>query len=227
MINNVDRYLGIANKAKREYGLNDDYCAMISMLRKDNDNLYVVVPFVKTNAKVWSKEEIVVPEYWCMINVSNDEVVEFNKTSEKSFINNELINNTSDDSFNKEISKYVVKTKMKYKEYIENDIKNNDLLTYQKDVINLINNSEDNISFNDYFYANLEDNISEEINKLVDLVAATKYNSLTTYYDVLFTNIVKEYKEKNIIDNKKLELACKLMNTYYPGVNGINNIFYN
>ena len=33
MINNVDKYLEIANKIKKENGLNDDYCAMISMLK--------------------------------------------------------------------------------------------------------------------------------------------------------------------------------------------------
>ena len=55
MINNVDKYLEIANKIKKENGLNDDYCAMISMLKKTDDELYVVVPFVKSDEKVWSK----------------------------------------------------------------------------------------------------------------------------------------------------------------------------
>ena len=61
---------------------------------------------------------------------------------------------------------------------------------------------------------------------MVDLIAGVKYNSLTTYYDVLFTNIVNEYIDDNKINEEKLNLACEMMNTYYPGVDGISNIFY-
>ena len=67
--------------------------------------------------------------------------------------------------------------------------------------------------------------INEQIDKLVDLVASVKYNLLTNYYDVLFTDIVNEYISNKKIDNEKLNLACDMMNTYYPGVNGIDNIF--
>lgn len=226
MINNVDKYLEIANKIKKENGLNDDYCAMISMLKKTDDELYVVVPFVKSDEKVWSKENEIIPEYWALINPIKMELIEFNKTSEKSFNDKEIIKNHSDDSFNKEVSKYIVQIKLKYKEYIKNDIKNNGLLTYQNDVSKLVSNiNDEKVSFNDYFYASFEDDINEQIDKLVDLVASVKYNLLTNYYDVLFTDIVNEYISNKKIDNEKLNLACDMMNTYYPGVNGIDNIF--
>ena len=226
MINNVDKYLEIANKIKKENGLNDDYCAMISMLKKTDDELYVVVPFVKSDEKVWSKENEIIPEYWALINPIKMELIEFNKTSEKSFNDKEIIKNHSDDSFNKEVSKYIVQTKLKYKEYIKNDIKNNGVLTYQNDVSKLVSNiNDEKVSFNDYFYASFEDDINEQIDKLVDLVASVKYNLLTNYYDVLFTDIVNEYISNKKIDNEKLNLACDMMNTYYPGVNGIDNIF--
>lgn len=226
MINNVDKYLEIANKIKKENGVNDDYCAMISMLKKTDDELYVVVPFVKSDEKVWSKENEIIPEYWALINPIKMELIEFNKTSEKSFNDKEIIKNHSDDSFNKEVSKYIVQTKLKYKEYIKNDIKNNGLLTYQNDVSKLVSNiNDEKVSFNDYFYASFEDDINEQIDKLVDLVASVKYNLLTNYYDVLFTDIVNEYISNKKIDNEKLNLACDMMNTYYPGVNGIDNIF--
>ena len=226
MINNVDKYLEIANKIKKENGLNDDYCAMISMLKKTDDELYVVVPFVKSDEKVWSKENEIIPEYWALINPIKMELIEFNKTSEKSFNDKEIIKNHSDDSFNKEVSKYIVQTKLKYKEYIKNDIKNNGLLTYQNDVSKLVSNiNDEKVSFNDYFYASFEDDINEQIDKLVDLVASVKYNLLTNYYDVLFTDIVNEYISNKKIDNEKLNLACDMINTYYPGVNGIDNIF--
>lgn len=226
MIKNVDKYLEIANKIKKENGLNDDYCAMISMLKKTDDELYVVVPFVKSDEKVWSKGNEIIPEYWALINPIKMELIEFNKTSEKSFNDKEIIKNHSDDSFNKEVSKYIVQTKLKYKEYIKNDIKNNGLLTYQNDVSKLVSNiNDEKVSFNDYFYASFEDDINEQIDKLVDLVASVKYNLLTNYYDVLFTDIVNEYISNKKIDNEKLNLACDMMNTYYPGVNGIDNIF--
>ena len=226
MINNVDKFLEIANKIKKENGLNDDYCAMISMLKKTDNELYVVVPFVKSDEKVWSKENEIIPEYWALINPIKMELIEFNKTSEKSFNDKKIIKNHSDDSFNKEVSKYIVQTKLKYKEYIKNDIKNNGLLTYQNDVSKLVSNvNDEKVSFNDYFYASFEDDINEQIDKLVDLVASVKYNLLTNYYDVLFTYIVNEYISNKKIDNEKLNLACDMMNTYYPGVNGIDNIF--
>ena len=193
MINNVDKFLEIANKIKKENGLNDDYCALISMLKKNDNELYVVVPFVKSDEKVWSKENEIIPEYWALINPIKMELIEFNKTSEKSFNDKKIIKNHSDDSFNKEVSKYIVQTKLKYKEYIKNDIKNNGLLTYQNDVSKLVSNvNDEKVSFNDYFYASFEDDINEQIDKLVDLVASVKYNLLTNYYDVLFTDIVNE-----------------------------------
>ena len=230
MINNVEKFLRIANRAKYNNGLNDDYCAMISMLKEMDNKLFVIVSFVKSDAKVWAKENDIIPEYWCLIDPIKMESIEFNKTSEKSFNNKEIIKNHSDDSFNKELSKEIVKTKMKYKEYIQNDIKNNTLLTYQTEVTKLVhhlNIDDETVSLNDYFYANFEDNINEQIDKLVDLIAVVKYNALTTYYDVLFTDILNEYKTNHVIDENKMKLACDMMNTYYPGVNGIDNIFYN
>ena len=66
----------------------------------------------------------------------------------------------------------------------------------------------------------------KKVDELVELIAGVKYNSLTTYYDVLFTNIVNEYINDNKINEEKINLACEMMNTYYPGVDGISNIFY-
>ena len=39
-------------------------------------------------------------------------------------------------------------------------------------------------------------------------------------------NIVNEYIDDNKINEEKINLACEMMNTYYPGVDGISNIFY-
>ena len=227
---NVDKFLGVANKNKEKYGLNDDYCAMISMLREVNNKLYVIVPFIKSDDKVWKKGNNVIPVYYAVIDPKNMELLEFNKTKEKDFAIGDIQENSSDGSFEKEISKYIVDTKLKYKNNIEEDIKNNNVLSYQTKISNLINDIDlDNkkISFNDYFYANFEEDINKKIDELVDLIAGVKYNSLTTYYDILFTNIVNEFINDNKINKEKIQLACEIMNTYYPGIDGINNIFYN
>lgn len=226
---NVDKFLSIANKEKRKYGLNDDYCAMISMLRKIDGKLYVVVPFVRSDDKVWKKDSGIVPEYYSVIDPKKMKLLEFNKTTEKNFVIKDIKKNNSDGSFDKEISKYIVDTKLKYKNYIKDDIKNNELLSYQNKVSNILNSTEidgKHVSFNDYFYANFDEEINKKLDELVDLIAGVKYNSLTTYYDVLFTNIVNEYIDDNKINEEKINLACEMMNTYYPGVDGISNIFY-
>ena len=226
---NVDKFLGIANKEKIKYGLNDDYCAMISMLRKMDDKLYVVIPFIRSDDKVWKKGNGIVPEYYSVIDPKEMKLLKFNKTTEKNFVIKDIKKNNSDGSLEKEISKYVVDTKLKYKNYIKDDIKNNELLSYQNKVSSILSSAEingKNVSFNDYFYANFDEEINKKVDELVDLIASVKYNSLTTYYDFLFTNIVNEYINGNKINEEKINLACEMMNTYYPGVDGISNIFY-
>ena len=153
---NVDKFLSIANKEKRKYGLNDDYCAMISMLRKIDGKLYVVVPFVRSDDKVWKKGSGIVPEYYSVIDPKEMKLLEFNKTTEKNSVIKDVKKNNSDGSFDKEISKYIVDTKLKYKNYIKDDIKNNELLSYQNKVLSILNSTEidgKHVSFNDYFYA--------------------------------------------------------------------------
>lgn len=228
MVNNIDKYLEIANKNKVKYGLNDEYCALIPMLRTVDGRLYVVVPFVKVEEKVWDKGNDIISEYWSVIDPVSRELIEFNRTSEKSFIVGEVIKNHGDDSINKEISKYVISTKLKYKEYIEKDLKNSSVLSYQQkveDLVKSLNINGEEIPLGDYFYATSEEEIDNQVDKLIDLIATAKYNSLTKYYDILFTNILDEYVNDKYVNNEKIYLACEMMNTYYPGIDAIDNIF--
>lgn len=228
MVNNIDKYLEIANKNKIKYGLNDEYCALIPMLRIVDGRLYVVVPFVKVEEKVWDKGNDIISEYWSVIDPVSRELIEFNRTSEKSFIVGEVIKNHGDDSINKEISKYVISTKLKYKEYIEKDLKNSSALSYQQkveDLVKSLNINGEEIPLGDYFYATSEEEIDNQVDKLIDLIATAKYNSLTKYYDILFTNILDEYVNDKYVNNEKIYLACEMMNTYYPGIDAIDNIF--
>lgn len=217
MVNNIDKYLEIANKNKVKYGLNDEYCALIPMLRTVDGRLYVVVPFVKVEEKVWDKGNDIISEYWSVIDPVSRELIEFNRTSEKSFIVGEVIKNHGDDSINKEISKYVISTKLKYKEYIEKDLKNSSVLSYQQkveDLVKSLNINGEEIPLGDYFYATSEEEIDNQVDKLIDLIATAKYNSLTKYYDILFTNILDEYVNDKYVNNEKIYLACEMMNTY-------------
>ncbi len=228
MVNNIDKYLEIANKNKVKYGLNDEYCALIPMLRIVDGRLYVVVPFVKVEEKVWDKGNDIISEYWSVIDPVSRELIEFNRTSEKSFIVGEVIKNHGDDSINKEISKYVISTKLKYKEYIEKDLKNSSVLSYQQkveDLVKSLNINGEEIPLGDYFYATSEEEIDNQVDKLIDLIATAKYNSLTKYYDILFTNILDEYVNDKYVNNEKIYLACEMMNTYYPEIDAIDNIF--
>lgn len=230
MVNyNVDKFIGIVNKNKEKYKIGDDYLPTVSMLRIENGKLYVALPLVNIDDKVWNKGSNVIPEYWALIDPLNMNLLELNKTSEKSFISGEIIKNSSDGLVDKEISKYIVSKKIEYKEYIKNDIKDNQLLSYQKKVSDSLNNvikiDDNEISLNDYFYANFEDEINAEVDKLVDLIVASKYNSITTYYDVLFDNIISEYINENKIDKNKIKLASEIITSYYPGLDAIENLF--
>ena len=75
------------------------------------------------------------------------------------------------------------------------------MLSYQNKVSSILNSTEidgKHVSFNDYFYANFYEEINKKVDELVDLIAGVKYNSLTIYYDVLFTNIVNEYISNSV-----------------------------
>ncbi|MEG1009714.1 MAG: hypothetical protein RR228_00120 [Bacilli bacterium] len=53
----------------------------------------------------------------------------------------------------------------------------------------------------------------------------SKYGSIAFYYDKLFNQILIEYKDKNITNKDKMKLCIEIMNNYYDGVVGIENVF--
>ena len=128
----------------------------------------------------------------------------------------------------KEMSMYLVDKTLKYKEYLINDIKN-DNLPLQNKVIESLNNEieidGEKVNFKEYLFANMESEISNKINELVDLIMKEKYNSIIVLYEVLVKTIITDYKNKNVIDEDKINLCIEIMNNYYEGVSGINNLF--
>ena len=223
---NLDKYLNIVNDEKIKKGLTN-YIPLYPMLRVENEKLYVGVMLTEKSDNVWSKEEHIKPEYWVLIDIYEDKIIEFNKTEDKDFVIGNLIPKSTDNK-QQEISKYTVKKTLQYKNYLINDIKNEEL-PLQKKLSNILGSEMEidgeKVNINDYLLSNLEEDIKSKINNLVDILIQSKYGSITFYYDQLFTNIVNSYKKNKIIDNKKIKLCIEIMNNYYDGVIGIDNLF--
>lgn len=223
---NLDKYLNIVNDEKIKKGLTT-YIPLYPMLRVENEKLYVGVMLTEEKDNVWSKEEHIKPEYWVLIDIDEDKIVEFNKTEDKDFVIGNLVPKNTDNK-QQEILKYTVKKTLQYKNYLINDIKNEEL-PLQKKLSNILGSEMEidgeKVNINDYLLSNLEEDIKSKINDLVDILIQSKYGSITFYYDKLFTNIVNRFKKDNIIDNEKIKLCIEIMNNYYDGVIGIDNLF--
>ena len=109
-----------------------------------------------------------------------------------------------------------------------NDIKK-DELPIQKKLSKVLNNElevdEEKVNIQDYIMANIETELKEKVKELVDLLVQSKYSSITFYYETLYNQIIREYKENNVINKEKMALCIEIMNNYYYGVIGIKNFF--
>ena len=225
-MNNLDTYLNLVNEVKKEKGL-DNYIPLYPMLRVEDGKLFVAVLLVKETDNIWNSEEAIKASYWVLIDVNDNKIIEFNKIDDKDYVNGELINKELNDH-KKEMSMYLVDKTLKYKEYLINDIKN-DNLPLQNKVIESLNNEieidGEKVNLKEYLFANIESEVSNKINELVDLIMKEKYNSIIVLYEVLVKTIITDYKNKNVIDEDKINLCIEIMNNYYEGVSGINNLF--
>lgn len=223
---NLNKYLKTANEEKIKRGL-ETYIPLYPMLRVVEDKLYVSVMLTAEDDNVWGIDGNVKPEYWLLIDIDTDEIIEFNKTDDKDFVIGNVIPKNSENK-QKEISKYTVKKALQYKNYLIEDIKNEQLPLQKKlsDVLgNVIEIDGEKVSLNDYLLSNLEEDIKTKINDLVDILIYSKYGSITFYYDQLFNSILNEYKTNKTIDKNKLKLCIEIMNNYYDGVICIDNVF--
>lgn len=223
---NLDKYLSIVNKEKVKRGL-ETYIPLYPMLRIIDNELYVATLITAENDNVWGTDGNVKAEYWALINPINDELIEFNKTSDKDFIIGSLIPKNTENK-QKEISKYTVEKTLQYKNYLIEDIKKGQL-PLQKKLSSILGNEMEIdgevVNINDYLLSNLEEDIKAKIKELVDILVYSKYGSITFYYDQLFTSIVNNYKKDKVIDKDKIKLCIEIMNNYYDGVIGIDNLF--
>lgn len=223
---NLDKYLNIVNEEKIKKGL-DTFIPLYPMLRVVDNNLYVAVMLTAENDNVWGIDGNVKPEYWALIDINSDEILEFNKTQDKDFVIGNIIPKNTNNK-QKEISKYTIEKTLQYKNYLIDDIKN-EQLPLQKKLSSVLGTEMEidgeKVNINDYLLSNLEEDIKSKINDLVDILIQSKYGSITFYYDQLFNSIVKEYKASKKIDKDKVELCIEIMNNYYDGVICINNAF--
>lgn len=223
---NLDKYLNIANRIKKDKGL-DTYVPLYPMLRKENNNLYVCVVLTKETDNVWNITSNVIPEYWMLIDIYTGNVVKFAKTSDYDFALTK-IDKKNIDNKQKEISKYTVEKTLEYKKYLMNDIKKQQLpLQYKLSKIlgNETKIDGEIVNINDYLISKLEEDINEKVNDLVNVLVYSKYGSITFYYDCLFKQVINEYCDNNIIDIDKIKLCIEIIDYYYDGVIGIKNIF--
>lgn len=228
MVNSLDLnvYLNMINEKNKELGLTN-YIPLYPMLRVEKEKLYIGLMMVNEKANVWDMKESIKPEYWALIDIDNNEILEFNKTEEKDFVIGNLIPKNTNNK-EQEISKYIVKKTLQYKNYLIEDIKNEELPLQKKLSTVLGENFEiegEKVNINDYLISNSEEIIKMRINDLVDVLVQTKYGSITFYYDQLFSDIVNNYKQNKIIDIEKIKLCAEVMNNYYDGVIGIGNFF--
>ncbi len=223
---NLDKYLNIVNEEKKKKGLND-YAPLYPMLRVIDDKLYVAVLLTHSKDNVWNKDEQIKGEYWVLIDIENNQIIEFNKTSDKDFVKGNLIpKNTLEKE--KELSKYTINKTLQYKNYLIEDIEK-EKLPLQKKLSTMLGDNilvdGEEVNINEYLLANLEEDINEKIEELVNVLINSKYGSLTFYYDMLITEIIKEYLSSKVINRNKIKLCVLIMNYYYDGVIGIDNFF--
>lgn len=224
-MDNLDTYLSLVNEAKKEKGLND-YTPLYPMLRVEEGKLYIAVLLVKETDNIWDRKEACKAHYWVLIDIDQKKIVEFNKTGEKDYVGEQVINLELNDH-KKEMSMYFVDKALKYKEYLMNDIKN-DYLPIQNKVMDVLKEIEidgEKVHFKDYLYANIESKISDKINELVDVVMKEKYHSMIVLYESLMNQIITDYKNKKEFDKQEILLCVEIMSNYYEGIIGIDHLF--
>ena len=224
-MDNLDTYLSLVNEAKKEKGLND-YTPLYPMLRVEEGKLYIAVLLVKETDNIWDRKEACKAHYWVLIDIDQKKIVEFNKTEEKDYVGEQVINLELNDH-KKEMSMYFVDKALKYKEYLMNDIKN-DYLPIQNKVMDVLKEIEidgEKVNYKDYLYANIESKINDKINELVDVVMKEKYHSMIVLYESLMNQIITDYKSKKEFDKQEILLCVEIMSNYYEGIIGIDHLF--
>lgn len=200
-----------------------DGVTLFPMLRKENDKLLIGTLIEIPNEDLYQKNKVVRPKYWITLDIENYNLIELNNISEKDYVNtNEFpIDKVFDDKFReeqKELSKFTTNKIIQYRNYLLNDLQN-EIVNSQKKIIDSINNKliidNKEVNATDYLNSIVINEIEKKINDLVDLIVTNKYSSIIYYYQQLIKEIIDEYKNTFIINDKKMELAATILDSYY------------
>ena len=221
----LDDLLNIVNEEKEKRGL-ENYAPCYPMLRIVNDKLYIAVLISNVEEDIWNIDSNSKPEYWCLIDIDSLKIIEFNNTSDKDYVIDKL-NSDNKDGKN-ELSRFETLKEKEYIDYLLNDIRNSDI-PLQSDLFKCLNGEIEidnkNVNINDYIMDNLKEIVKIKAKEIVDILVQSKYSLITICYDNLFNQIIKEYKENNIINKDKMRLCIRVMNNYYYGIVGIEEFF--
>jgi len=206
---------------------------LFPMLRRDGNKLLLGSLVEGENNEVWSRNKVVRPQYWVILDMKDFSLIELNKTSEKDYMDSNIIplDREFDDEFtleSKNVAKFATAKKIQYKDYLMNDVKN-EIINTQNKILDAIDNKiildNEIIDARDYLIANVEAEISSKVQELVELIVNEKYSAIIYYYQCLIEEIIKEYLDKNTINIEKMKLAATILDTYYGSQYGIKYFF--
>ena len=228
-IESCDKFVASVNKIMKEKNI-DGIC-LFPMLRKVGDKL--LLGTLIDDLGDLANDKITRSKYWVLLDMKDYSLIEFNKTSENDYMDTEII--PLDKEFNdvfkegiKTTQKFALEKEAQYKEYLMNDIKE-EILNMHQDKLNMIDNKliVDNnvISAEDYLISNAFEEINKQVEQLIETITNIRYSSVIYYYQSLIEEIIAEYLDENTINEEKLTLASKILDSYYGESYGIKYFF--
>lgn len=210
-----------------------NFYTLFPMLRKENDKLLLGTLVEIENEEQQKRGMISRPKYWIILDNDNYNILEFNKTKEKDYMDTNIIplDKEYEDTFSKEqkeLIKYEVNKRLQYNDYFMNDIKD-EIIHSSNNILKRINNKiivdNEEIDAKDYLIANITEEIEKQVENIISLVVNNKYSAIIYYYQTLIEEILTEYKKTNNINIEKMKLASNILDEYYGEVYGIKYFF--
>ena len=210
-----------------------NFYTLFPMLRKENDKLLLGTLVEIENEEQQKRGMISRPKYWIILDNDNYNILEFNKTKEKDYMDTNIIplDKEYEDTFSKEqkeLIKYEVNKRLQYNDYFMNDIKD-EIIHSSNNILKRINNKiivdNEKIDAKDYLIANITEEIEKQVENIISLVVNNKYSAIIYYYQTLIEEILTEYKKTNNINIEKMKLASNILDEYYGEVYGIKYFF--
>ena len=222
----------IYSKSLEEKNITDGI-TYFPMLRKQNYKLFIGSLIEIYNDDLIERNKVIRPEYWLLLDINDYHLIELNKTTDKDYMDSSIIpqgkeyNNEFKEE-QKELSKFSIAKNIQYREYILNDIQS-EIVKSQKKITDSINDKlivdDAEVSATEYLNSILVEEIESRVNDLVELIVTNKYSSIIYYYQQLIKEIIDEYITSNVINDKKMELASKILESYYGKYCGIKYFF--